>query len=62
VGTASTIDGDAASVTSPRTTLARPGAGGTEPPEIGALRPLARALVDLACALQDDEEDERWTR
>jgi hypothetical protein len=32
-------------------------------PEPGALRPLARALVDLAVALKhEDEEDERWTR
>jgi hypothetical protein len=32
-------------------------------PEPGALRPLARALVDLAIALErEDEEDERWTR
>jgi hypothetical protein len=32
-------------------------------PEPGSLRPLARALVDLALALeQEDEEDERWTR
>ncbi len=29
---------------------------------MGALRPLARALVDLASALQDDGEDERWMR
>jgi hypothetical protein len=32
-------------------------------PEPGLLRPLARALIDLALALQhEDEEDERWTR
>jgi len=32
-------------------------------PEPGALRPLARALVDLALALEhEDEEDVRWTR
>jgi len=30
---------------------------------MGVLRPLARALVDLAIAVEDeDEEDERWTR
>lgn len=34
-----------------------------EPPEPGALRPLARALVDLVLALEHgEEEDERWTR
>lgn len=32
-------------------------------PEPGSLRSLARALVDLALALeQEEEEDERWTR
>ena len=32
-------------------------------PVPGALRPLARALVDLALALEDgEEEDSRWTR
>ena len=31
-------------------------------PEPGSLRSLARALVDLALALEQEEEDERWTR
>jgi len=58
VGKASTNERDAAGVASSRTTLARPGADGTRPPEMGALLPLARALVDLASVLQDDEEDQ----
>jgi hypothetical protein len=30
---------------------------------MGVLRPLARALMDLAVALEhEDEEDEPWTR
>jgi hypothetical protein len=63
MGKASTTNRDASGVASPRTTLARPGAGRTEPPEPGALRSLARVLVDLALALeQEDEEDEPWTR
>ena len=46
-----------------RTTLARLGQDRQEPPEPGALGPLARALVDLAVALEhEDEEDVRWTR
>jgi hypothetical protein len=32
-------------------------------PEPRSLRPLARALLDLALALEhEDEEEERWTR
>jgi len=46
-----------------RTTLTRPGASQPNLPESSALRPLARALVDLALVLEhEDEEDERWTR
>ncbi|MGH2576138.1 MAG: hypothetical protein ACRDG9_00050 [Actinomycetota bacterium] len=46
-----------------RTTLARPGEDRPEPPEPGVLGPLARALVDLAAAPEnEDEEDKRWTR
>ena len=49
--------------TQPRATLRRPGTGQPEPPEPGALRALARALVDLALTLEnEEEEDSRWTR
>ncbi len=44
-------------------TLAVPRTGRLDAPEPGALRLLARAIVDLALALEhEDEEDERWTR
>ncbi len=47
----------------PRDRLQRPGTGQPEEPEPGALRPLARALADLAITIgREDEEDERWTR
>jgi hypothetical protein len=63
IGTASADKRDAPGATPSRTTLARPGAGQPEPPEPGALRPLARVLVDLVLALHhEDEEDEPWTR
>jgi hypothetical protein len=54
---------EAPDTTPARTTLGRPGEDRPEPPRPGALGPLARALVDLAVALEhEDEEDERWTR
>jgi hypothetical protein len=49
--------------TAARDRLARSGCGRPDPPEPGALRPLARALVDLALALEDeDEEEQPWMR
>jgi len=63
IGTVSADKRDAPGAIPSRTTLARPGVGRQEPPEPGALRPLARALVDLVLALDHEgEEDERWTR
>jgi hypothetical protein len=54
---------DVADTAPPRTTLARPGARQLQPPGPSALRPLARAVIELALALEhEDEEDERWTR
>ncbi len=62
-GKASDSEREPQGATRSRSTLARPGVGQPEPPEMGVLRPLARALVDLAIAVEDeDEEDERWTR
>jgi len=48
--------------TAARTRLKRLASRGPGPPEPGALRLLARAFVDLAVALERQEEDERWTR
>ncbi len=63
VGKASTNNRDASGATPARTTLVRPGADQPESPRMGVLRPLARALMDLAVALErEDEEDEPWTR
>ncbi len=63
VGESANDGREAAGATPARTMLARPGAGQPEPPEMGVLRPLARALMDLAVALEhEDEEDEQWTR
>lgn len=48
-----------AGATPSRSRLLRQGAGRPGLPEPGALRPLARALIDLAVAIEDeDEEDE----
>ncbi len=50
---------EAPGATPPRTTLERPGVGPPEAPELGVLRPLARALIELALVLDhEDEEDE----
>jgi hypothetical protein len=47
----------------PRDRLQRSEAGQPQPPESGAMRTLARALVDLAITIgREDEEDEPWTR
>ena len=63
IGKASADTREATDTTPARTTLACPGEDGQEPPEPGALRPLARALVDLAMTLEHEEgEDEQWTR
>ena len=63
IGKASADTREAPDTTPARTTLACPGEDRPEPPGPGALGPLARALVDLAVALEhEDEEDERWTR
>jgi hypothetical protein len=63
VGKASADTREAPDTTPARTTLARLGEDRPEPPGLGALRPLARALVDLAVAMEhEDGEDERWTR
>src|SRR6266508_4495687 len=55
IGKASADTREAPGATPARTTLARPGADQPEPPEIGVLRPLARALVDLALERKDEE-------
>jgi hypothetical protein len=60
-GRARPAEREAPDATQARDTLRRPGAGQGEPPEPGALRPLARALVDLALTIEL-EEDEAWTR
>jgi len=63
IGKASADEHETPGATSSRTTLARAGVGRPELPEPGALRPLARALVDLVLALDhEDEEAESWTR
>lgn len=56
-------EGTAQGATAARDRLVRPGPGRPGAPEPGALRLLARALVDLALALEhEDEEEGRWTR
>jgi hypothetical protein len=56
---AATLEG----TTAPRGRLPRPGRHQPQAPEPSAMRPLARALVDLALALtREQEEDKRWTR
>jgi hypothetical protein len=63
IGKASADTHEAPDTTPARTTLACPGEDRPEPPGPGALGPLARALVDLAVAMEhEDGEDERWTR
>ena len=63
IGKASADTREAPGPTPARTRLARPGVDRREPPEMGVLRPLAQALVDLALAIEhEDEEDEPWTR
>jgi len=62
VGESANDERETAGATPARTTLVRPGADQPESPEMGVLRPLARALMDLAVALEhEDEEDEPWT-
>ena len=57
-GTTSPADAQASGWTEAPTKLRRSGKM-LEPPEPGALRPLARALVDVALALErQDEENE----
>ena len=63
VGESANDERETAGATPARTTLVRPGADQPESPEMGVLRPLARALIELALELEyEDEEDERWTR
>jgi hypothetical protein len=63
VGESANDERETAGATPVRTTLVLPGADQPESPELGLLRPLARALMDLAVALEhEDEEDEPWTR
>src|SRR5215207_10020623 len=58
IGKASADTRKVPDTTPARTTLARPGEDRPEPPGPGALGPLARALVDLAVALEhEDGED-----
>lgn len=62
-GKAVPAGGEALGATAVRGRLARSNAGWLEPPEPGALRPLARALVDLALTLEEAEEESKpWTR
>jgi hypothetical protein len=62
-GTPSPVRANASGPTEARTRLLRSPRRAPGPPEPGALRPLARALVDLAFALEhEDEGDERWMR
>jgi hypothetical protein len=62
VGTARRGVREASGATAPRDRLRRSREAPLMP-EPGSLRPLARAFVDLAFALEhDDEEDEPWKR
>jgi len=58
IGKASADTRDAQETTPARTTLARPGEDTPEPPGPGELRPLARALVDLAVAPEHEHEED----
>jgi hypothetical protein len=61
-GTARHGDYEPTGAAAPRDRLQHSGQA-SRAPEPGTLRPLARALVELAIALErEDEEDERWTR
>ncbi len=49
--------------TPPRDRLSRPGTDRSEAPGPGAMRPLARALLDLALVLtREKKEGKRWTQ